>query len=48
MRVFFRLLRLGVRPSLAAFLAAVWGFLIRFWWVWPGLLVLWLIIQPGK
>lgn len=48
MRAFFRLLRLGVRPSHAVLLATVWGFLTRFWWLWLGLLVLWLIIQSGK
>lgn len=48
MRTFFRLLRLGVRPSHAVLLATVWAFLIRFWWLWLGLLVLWLIIQFGK
>lgn len=48
MRTFFRLLRWGVRPSHAALLATVWGFLIRFWWLWLALPVLWLILQSGK
>ena len=48
MRTFFRLLRLGLRPSSAALLATLWGFLIRSWWLWLALLALWLIIQSGK
>jgi hypothetical protein len=49
MRTFFRLLRLGLRPSHAIVLAALWGLLIRFWWLWVTLVVVvWLIFQSGK
>jgi hypothetical protein len=49
MRTFFRLLRLGLRPSRVVALAAVWGLLTRFWWLLLALVVVaWFIIQSGK
>jgi hypothetical protein len=49
MRPFFRLLRLGVRPSHALLLATVWRVLTRFWWIWLALVVAaWFIIHSGK
>ena len=48
-RTFFRLLRLGLRPSHAARLALAWGCLLRFWWLWALLiLAAWFIFQSVK